>query len=96
MGYGYFVGAKDLCILNYMIHNLTAKPAKVYINYDYRLRAGHGSGVSPNITPVHPIWMDVEDHHIYPVFDVHRYSGVNGKFTFPDMAKHPYGKGLRR
>ncbi len=37
--------------------------------------------------------MDVMAHHIYPVFDVHRYSGVNGKYTFPDMAKNPYGSG---
>jgi hypothetical protein len=33
--------------------------------------------------------MDVESHHLYPVFDVHRYSGVNGQYMFPDMAKNP-------
>ncbi len=37
--------------------------------------------------------MDVESRHIYPVFDVHRYSGKNGRYTFPDMAKNPYGNG---
>ena len=37
--------------------------------------------------------MDVEDHHIYPVFNVYRHSGVHGKFTFPDMARNPYPKG---
>ena len=42
---------------------------------------------------MHPIWMDVEDHHIYPVFNVYRHSGRNGKFTFPDMAKNPYEGG---
>ena len=36
--------------------------------------------------------MDVEDHHIYPVFNVKQGSGKDGKFTFPDMAKNPYGK----
>ena len=35
--------------------------------------------------------MDVQDHHIYPVFNVLQHSGVNGKFTYPDMAKNPYG-----
>ena len=35
--------------------------------------------------------MDVEDHHIYPVFNVKQGSGKDGKFTFPDMAKDPYG-----
>ena len=34
--------------------------------------------------------MDVEDHQLYPVFNVYRHSGKNGKFTFPDMAKNPY------
>jgi len=37
--------------------------------------------------------MDVEDHHIYPVFNVAQHSGHDGKFTFPDMAKDPYGSG---
>jgi hypothetical protein len=27
------------------------------------------------------------------VFNVHQHSGVNGKFTFPDMAHDPYGSG---
>ncbi|MGI8507332.1 MAG: hypothetical protein ACR2MK_11135 [Solirubrobacteraceae bacterium] len=91
-GYGYPIGANDLWILNYMIHNLTAKPAKVYIDYTIDLVPATDPAAT-GITPVHPIWMDVMSHHIYPVFDVHRYSGVNGKFTFPDMAKDPYGGG---
>ena len=33
-GYGYPIGANDHWVLNYMIHNLTANPAKVYITYD--------------------------------------------------------------
>ena len=33
-GYGYPIGAHDQWILNYMIHNLTDKPYKVYITYD--------------------------------------------------------------
>ena len=33
-GYGYPIGAKDFWVLNYMIHNLTARTAKVYITYD--------------------------------------------------------------
>lgn len=90
-GYGYPIGASDKWILNYMIHNLTAKPAQVYINYTINF-VPLTDPASAGITPIHPIWMDVEDHHIYPVFNVQQGSGVDGKFTFPDMAKDPYGQ----
>ncbi len=91
-GYGYPVGASDQWVLNYMIHNLTNKPANVYITYDVDF-VPMTSPLAASITPVHPIWMDVEDHHIYPVFNVYKGSGVDGKFTFPDMAKNPYSGG---
>jgi hypothetical protein len=91
-GYGYPVGGHDTWLLNYMIHNLTATPARVYITYDVDFIPATDPAAA-SITPVHPIWMDVEAHNIYPVFDVHRYSGVDGRFTFPDMAKNPYGGG---
>jgi hypothetical protein len=91
-GYGYPIAAKDQWILNYMIHNLTSHPAKVYINYEIDFVPA-SDPASQGITPVHPIWMDVEDHHVYPVFNVKQGSGKNGKFTFPNMAKDPYGKG---
>jgi hypothetical protein len=91
-GYGYPVAAKDHWILNYMIHNLTDKPFKVYITYNIDFVPATSS-LASTITPAHPIWMDVENHHVYPVFDVHKHSGVNGKYTFPNMAKAPYGSG---
>jgi len=91
-GYGYPVGGHDFWVLNYMIHNLTARATKVYITYDIDF-IPMTSSLARGMTPVHPIWMDVMDRHIYPVFDVHRYSGRHGKFTFPDMAKNPYGGG---
>jgi hypothetical protein len=91
-GYGYPIGAHDLWVLNYMIHNLTDRPSQVYITYDMDFIPAT-SPLASRITPVHPIWMDVEDHHIYSVFNVQRGSGHDGEFTFPDMAKDPYGKG---
>jgi len=91
-GYGYPVGAHDFWVLNYMIHDLWPKPAKVYITYDIDF-VPLSSPLATRITPIHPIWMDVMDHHIYPVFNVLRGSGRNGRFTFPDMAKDPYGSG---
>ena len=94
-GYGYPVGANDYWVLNYMIHNLTAKRTSVYIDYTIDFVPATAPAAA-GITPVHPIWMDVEAHHIYPVFDVHRHSGVHGHYTFPDMAKNAYPSGRRR
>jgi hypothetical protein len=91
-GFGYPVAAKDKWILNYMIHNLTDKAYTVYITYDMEF-VPESSSLATHITPVHPIWMDVQDHHIYPVFNVYKGSGHGGKFTYPDMAKDPYGNG---
>jgi hypothetical protein len=91
-GYGYPIGASDFWALNYMIHDLTNKGARVYITYDIDF-VPKSDPASATIKPLHPIWMDVQAHHIYPVFDVHRFSGKNGKFTYPDMAKNPYGSG---
>jgi hypothetical protein len=91
-GYGYPIGATDAWVLNYMIHNVTAVPRHVYITYDLDFVPA-ASPLASRITPVHPIWMDVQNHHIYPVFNVKRDSGRGGKFTYPDMAKSPYGSG---
>jgi plastocyanin len=91
-GYGYPVAASDHWFFNYMIHNLTPKPFTVYVTYDLDF-VPLNSPLAAHITPVHPIWMDVEKGSIYPVFDVKRFSGRNGKFTFPDMANNPYGSG---
>jgi hypothetical protein len=89
-GYGYPVGAHDFWVLNYMIHNLTATARRVYITYDVDF-IPKTSPQASTMTAVHPIWMDVMDRHLYPVFNVAQHSGQNGKFTFPDMAKNPYG-----
>jgi hypothetical protein len=91
-GYGYPIGAKDFWVLNYMIHDLISTPANIYITYDMDFVPATAPAAA-HITPLHPIWTDVEAHHIYPVFDVKRGGGRNGKFTFPDMAKNPYGGG---
>jgi hypothetical protein len=88
-GFGYPIGASDKWILNYMIHNLTNKPQQVCITYDLNFVPAT-SPLASTMTAVHPIWMDVEDHSIYPVFNVKRGSGRDGKFTFPNMAKHPF------
>jgi hypothetical protein len=88
-GFGYPIATSDHWILNYMIHNLTDKPLKVYITYDMNFVPAT-SPLASTITPAHPMWMDVEDHSPYPVFNVKKGSGIDGKYTFPNMANHPY------
>jgi len=94
-GYGYPVGAHDYWVINYMIHNLTSRATKVYITYDLDFVPATAPAAA-HIIPAHPIWMDVEAHSIYPVFDVLRGSGRGGRYTFPDMARSPYGAGPPR
>jgi plastocyanin len=89
-GYGYPVQGKDHWSFNYMIHDLIPQPATVYVTYEVYFVPAN-SPLAKTITAVHPIWMDVEDHQLYPVFNVMKGSGKNGKFTFPYMANKPYG-----
>jgi plastocyanin len=88
-GYGYPVQTKDRWYFNYMIHDLIPTPATVYITYTVDF-VPENTPLAKTLTAVHPIWMDVEDHHIYSVFNVMKGTGKNGKFTFPYMAKDPY------
>jgi hypothetical protein len=91
-GYGWPVRGQDRWVLNYMIHNLTSTGTRVYVTYDVDFLPATAPAAA-HIKAVHPIWMDVEANHIYPVFDVKRHSGTNGTFTFPNQAKNPYGGG---
>ncbi len=88
-GYGYPIGGSDDWFFNYMIHDLIPTPAKVYVTYEVDF-VPESTPLAKTLTAAHPIWMDVEDREIYPVFNVLQHSGVNGKFTFPEMAKNPY------
>ncbi|HEY3669771.1 MAG TPA: hypothetical protein VGN51_02470 [Acidimicrobiia bacterium] len=82
-GYGYAYAPTDYWYLNYMIHNLTAKPYQVSITYDVDFVPA-SSPKAATMQAVHPIWLDVENGKIYPVFDVHKGSGTDGKYTYPD------------
>jgi plastocyanin len=82
-GYGYPYKASDAWYLNYMIHDLTPKPYTVYLTYDVDFVAT-ADAPPGGMKDVHPIWLDVQNGKIYPVFDVLKGSGVDGKFTYPD------------
>ncbi len=86
-GYGYKYRASDRWFLNYMIHDLVDRPFDVRITYDITFIPAKNT---KPLTSVIPIWMDVQNGSVYPVFDVHRGSGTNGQFTYPDPANNPY------
>ena len=85
-GYGLHSNPSDTWVMNYMIHNLTPVPTKVYITYDVDY-VPEGEPAAATITPLEARWLDVAGIKAYPVFDVHKSDGKHGKFTFPDQAK---------
>jgi hypothetical protein len=91
-GYGYAYKATDRWLLNYMLHNNTSKTAKLWVSYDIDFIPA-SAPEAENIEPARPIWMDVQNGEVYPVFDVLRGSGENGEYTYPDDAQDPYRGG---
>ncbi len=85
-GFGYHYNPSDSWLMNYMIHNLTPTPTKVFITYDIDF-VPDSAPAAQGITPVHPMWMDVAGLRVYPVFDALKGSGKRGKYTFPAMAR---------
>src|SRR3954447_16622487 len=85
-GYGFHYQPSDNWIMNYMIHDLTPTPTKVFITYDVDFLPDT-EPAAQSLTPVLPIWMDVSGLKTYPVFDAIRGTGRKGKYTFPDMAR---------
>jgi plastocyanin len=89
-GYGYAYKTTDRWIFNYMIHNLWPKPNQVWATYDIDFIPA-SSPAAKGIKPARPIWMDVQNGSVYPVFDVIRGTGNDGLYTYPDDATKPYG-----
>ncbi|MBV8950815.1 MAG: hypothetical protein JOZ99_08070 [Actinobacteria bacterium] len=94
-GYGYAYHASDHWLLNYMLHNLTSKPDKVWITYDIDIIPSTAPEAA-TIKPARPIWMDVQNGSAYPVFDVPKGGGQNGKYVYPDDAVDPYKPARQR
>lgn len=89
-GYGLRYRKNQGWILNHMIHNLIFQPRTMYITYTVDFIPDTAPEAA-SITEVKPIWMDVEDARIYPVFDVLKGSGgSDGRFTYPQDADDPY------
>ncbi len=94
-GYGYRYKTSDSWLLNHMIHNLTSQPMKLDIRYTIDF-IPDSSPAAAQITAARPIWMDVEAGKIYPVFDVYKGSGENGKFTYPRDDPNAYRPGVHK
>jgi len=88
-GYGYAYNTSDHWVFNYMLHNLLSKPSQVWVTYDIDLIPAT-SPTAASMKPAVPIWMDVQNGSVYPVFDVIQGTGKNGEYTYPDDASHPY------
>jgi hypothetical protein len=84
-GFGYRYAPKDEWVLDYMLHNLTPTPAKVYLtwNVDFVPKA---AAVAAGIKEVSPLWLDVGAGS-YPVFDALHGSAKNGHYKFPEDAR---------
>jgi plastocyanin len=90
-GYGYAYKATDKWLLNYMIHNLWPKPQKVWMTYDIDFIPAT-SKYAKDITPARPVWMDIQNGQIYPVFDAIKGTGTDGVYTYPDDEPDAYSK----
>ncbi len=93
--YGWHYRPTDHWLLNHMIHNLIPTPTRVYITWEMDF-APVGSRAARGMRDVRTQWMDVEAIKPYPVFDVLRGSGHNGRYTFPDDAPNAYAGGPAR
>ena len=91
-GYGYRMEPGDTWIINYMLHNLWPEPEQIWITYTLDFIPDTAPEAA-DIAPIRPLWMDVHNGSIYPVFDVPMGGGSDGLFTYPDDATDPYGGG---
>lgn len=88
-GYGYPYEATDEWVINYMLHNLLAEPDEVSITYEIDFIPATAPEAA-SIKPARPAWMDVQNGETYPVFDVIKGEGTDGRFTYPDDVAVPY------
>lgn len=81
--YGYPVKASDVWGIDYMLHNYTPQTRIVYMQLDFDWVPA-GTPTAANMKPAYPLWFDVRNGKAYPVFDIPRGSGHNGRARYPD------------
>ena len=63
-GYGYFVKGSDRWVGSWMLMNHRNRRESVYLQYRIRYETER------ELTPAHPVWMDVRDCSFDPIFNV--------------------------
>jgi hypothetical protein len=82
-GYGWRYTTKQHWLLNHMIHNLTPTPESVYLTVEIDF-IPDTAPEAKDITEITTRWMDVQGLTPYPVFNVARKAGKDGRYTYPD------------
>ena len=78
--YGYRYRNTDVWTLNYMLHNLTPATFKAKIVYDLDW-VPMDSTIGRTLTPVWPLWLDVQRGSGYPVFNPFKDTGTAGTIS---------------
>ena len=92
--YGYPINPSDQWVINYMLHNETPQTRVLYVTWEVDM-VDKNSPTGLNMKPLTPIWMDVLNGQLYPVFDVFQGSGHNGLFTYPNDQPDAYKNGQK-
>ena len=85
----------DAWALNHMVHNLLPNRSRVYLTYTIDF-IPDSSPLAKKMKRVVTRWVDVQGGSAYPVFDVHRGTGANGRFTYPRDDPNAYAGGPPR
>lgn len=81
-GYGFRYTTDQNWLLNHMIHNLTASPEKVWVEFQLDFLPDSAPAAA-NMKEVQTEWVDAMGGTAYPVFDVRKGEGTAGKLTYP-------------
>lgn len=81
--YGYPVKSSDVWAIEYMLHNSTPESRVVYMELEFDWVPA-GTPAAAATKPAYPLWFDTRNGEAYPVFDVPRGHGHNGRTTYPD------------
>lgn len=90
-GFGLELKGTEGWRMYYMIHNLTPKPARLYLTWqmDYLPKRFAKAMISAKV-----YWLDVVGYTQLPVFTARRGAGRNGRYTFPNQASAKERAGL--
>ena len=83
-GYGYPIRADDRWTMSWMLMNHRNRTESVYIEYEVTYVTGE------TLKPVYPIWLDVRDCSLDPIFDVPGGRGRGSTFSTSTTIRAPF------